>query len=89
MQRYTEISVVLPSFTLPSSERTMLNIVETFLTKSNKNGLKFTNLLMEQFLPSYPGTQLQLKSFISSVQVPPCSHGFGEHSSISGFRKKY
>ena len=53
-----------------------------------KNDRWFVNLLMEQFLPSYPGTQLQLKSLTLSVQVPPCSHGIGEHSSISGVLKK-
>ena len=36
-----------------------------------------------QFFPVYPGTQLQLKSFTASVQLPPFSHGPPAHSSIS------
>ena len=36
-----------------------------------------------QFFPVYPGTQLQLKSFTASVQLPPFSHGPSAQSSIS------
>ena len=36
-----------------------------------------------QFFPVYPGTQLQLKSFTASVQLPPLSHGPSAQSSIS------
>ena len=36
-----------------------------------------------QFFPVYPGTQLQLKSFTASLQLPPFSHGPSAQSSIS------
>ena len=40
-------------------------------------------LLILQFFPVYPGTQLQLKSLTASVQLPPFSHGPSAQSSIS------
>ena len=36
-----------------------------------------------QFFPVYPGTQLQLKSFTASVQLPPFLHGPSAQSSMS------
>ena len=41
-----------------------------------------------QFFPAYPGTQLQLKSFTASVQLPPFSHGSSAQSSISWWKFK-